>query len=128
MPSPNAGATDHMTRPPRLLLLVVAAVVVAVGLFSGVPSTAAAQNPPTTVLPLPPEEQQKPSIIPLPNSGHEPVVEGDPGSAAQYAVLFGTMGGMVAIALLVLRESRRKRDQQTPKPGEPAEAPEKVAT
>ena len=70
----------------------------------------------TTIVPLPDQSQQQaPRIIPLPDSGSPPQRQGDPGTATQYAVLFGTMGAMVLIALLIRRESNRKKDLRTPK-------------
>ena len=57
-----------------------------------------------------------PGIIPLPNSGGDPVEEGDRGSFAQYAVLVATVVGLIAIALLIARESRRNKGNRTPPP------------
>ncbi|MFN8052727.1 MAG: hypothetical protein U0Q22_14870 [Acidimicrobiales bacterium] len=105
----------------RLVLAAVGAALFTLGALALIEPVAGASGsasaPTTTVVPLTAPVQQKPSIIPLPNSGSEPVEQGDPGSATQYAVLFGTMAGMVLIALLVRRESRRKAANRTPKPG-----------
>ncbi len=55
-----------------------------------------------------------PDIVPKPNSGRPPESATDPGGWAQYAVMFGIIGGLGLIVLLVMRESRRKRP--TPQP------------
>jgi hypothetical protein len=107
-----------MARLRSTLLVVTASILIAVVGVAAFAGPSGAQAPTTTVVPLPAPAQQAPSIIPLPNSGHEPVVEGDPGSFAQYAVLFGTMGSMVLIALLVRRESKKKAANKTPVPPE----------
>ncbi len=97
-----------------LTLLMLGALYVA-----GPSPVAGAQSdpPPTTLVPVDEQPQLKsPSIIPLPNSGDGKVDPGDPGSGAQYAVLGLTVAGMVVVALLIRRESNRKRDQRTPMP------------
>lgn len=75
--------------------------------------------PTTTVVPLPENPTKAPSIIPMPNSGREPQVEGDPGSAAQYAVMVGIIGGLGAIGFLVARDSKKHRANRTPQPSAP---------
>jgi hypothetical protein len=50
-----------------------------------------------------------PDIIPAPNSGSEPVREGDRGSASQFAVLGGILLGFATIFLLIRRESRKAK-------------------
>jgi hypothetical protein len=98
----------------RSLQALAATVLLAVGAFTLACPAVGAQAPTTTI----PADRDPgtDSIIPLPNSGREPVNEGDPGSASQYVVLGVTVVGMAAIVLLVRRESRRKRDQRTPMP------------
>jgi hypothetical protein len=50
-----------------------------------------------------------PDIIPAPNSGAEPVREGDRGSASQFAVLGGILLGFAVIFLLIRRESHKAK-------------------
>ena len=49
-----------------------------------------------------------PHIIPQPNSGQAPKVQGDPGSTAQNLVFYGMCVALLAIGGLVVLESRRK--------------------
>jgi hypothetical protein len=94
----------------RLVLVAVAALAFTV-LAAG---RAAAQDAPpedtTTTLPV--AGVPAPDIVPRPNSGRAPESATDPGGWAQYAVMFGIAGGVALIALLVVRESRKKKPQQ----------------
>lgn len=91
-----------------LVVVLAAAFAVAVG-----SPPAAAQDdgggPSTTLVPI--EDQRgtgRPSIIPTPSTARGEVRDGEPGSAAQYAVLAMTVAGVATIVLLARRESRRK--------------------
>lgn len=101
----------------RALVAALLLTAVALVLAPNAAPSAGAQAPTTTIVPLPDGGAQGPTIIPLPNSGRQPVVDGDPGSGAQYAVLAATVGGLLAVGLLVARESKRKRGNRTPAPG-----------
>ena len=90
----------------RRVLPLLAGLVLAAALVVGatVPSAGAAvvvrgQDSPSVSVP---------PIIPQPNSGKEPDVQGDPGSTAQQLVFFGMCGAVVLIGVLVVLESRRK--------------------
>ncbi len=101
----------------RTLRAAIVALTVAITGAVSLAGPASGQSAPeTTVVPLPAGEPAgRPSIIPTPNSGGT-VEPGEPGSGAQYAVLALTVGGLAAIVMLIARDSRRKRDQRTPKP------------
>lgn len=104
-------------RRPGLLAAAMVALLVAVGAGAAPAGAQGDAGTPTTLVPI--EEQTgqgRPSIIPTPSMADDEVEPGQPGSAAQYAVLFGTMAGMVGIVLLVRRESRRKAANRTPQP------------
>lgn len=107
------------TATERLLAALVAALfsVLALGVGAVPVGAQGDSGPPTTLVPI--EEQTgqgRPSIIPTPSMADAEIEPGQPGSPAQYAVLFGTMAGMVGIVLLVRRESRRKAANRTPQP------------
>jgi hypothetical protein len=59
-------------------------------------------------------ELERPGIIPRPDEGQEPEGAGDPGGAAQIAVLVGIVAALAAIGLLLARASRRARRDATP--------------
>lgn len=125
--------------PAVLAMLALAAGLAAVTL--GVVPVDAQEASPSTTAPVPTsttfrpttfappttapfqEQPQRPAIIPLPNSGRAPEVEGDPGSASQYAVLAFVVLGLGTIVFFVTREGRRNRDRRTSMPGsgDPAE-------
>ena len=101
----------------RFLGRFTAALVIISASFTLVVPVGAQQAPQTTAPENTAPENTAPvitapHIIPLPNSGSEPVREGDRGSTTQVAVLFGTMGAMVLIVLLVMRESKKKQRKQ----------------
>ena len=102
----------------RFLGRLTAALVIISASFTLVVPVGAQEQPPTSAAPdnTAPDNTAPvitaPHIIPLPNSGSEPVREGDRGSTTQIAVLFGTMGAMVLVVLLVMRESKKKQRQQ----------------
>ena len=48
-------------------------------------------------------------IIPEPNSGSEPEDAGDRGGALQTVLFIGIVGGIVVMALVVARQSRKAR-------------------
>lgn len=75
-------------------------------------ATAGAQDATTTTTTVPVAGVPAPDIVPKPNSGRPPQSATDPGGWAQYAVMFGIIGGLVIIVLLVRRESRKKRPQR----------------
>jgi hypothetical protein len=97
----------------RLLTALAALTFVAAVLLGGIVPAAAQDGsdstPPTT-------EVERPHSIPRPNTGEEPQSATDPGGAAQYAVMGGIVVGVLVIALLVARESRKKK----PKPDLPS--------
>jgi hypothetical protein len=67
---------------------------------------------PGTPSTFPPEE--RPRIIPRPNSGHPPIDAGDRGGALQFTVLGAIVLGVTGIGFLMYRESRRNlADRQT---------------
>ena len=96
--------------------LVVGAVARSAGILGNSPAASAQTAPTTTIVPLPDEPAQRPSIIPLPNSGREPERQGDPGSAAQYAVMGGIILGLGLIGVLVARDSKRHAANKTHTP------------
>jgi hypothetical protein len=109
--------------PARSVRRAVVAVVTAVLVSSvlvvagpGLVATAAGQTPepPLTTgssAPDPDAGQGVPPIIPEPNSGETPDDPGDRGGWQQLAVLGLVIGGLGLIAVLVVREGRRKRSR-----------------
>lgn len=61
----------------------------------------------TTLVPLEDQPLPSPSIIPAPNSTSQPT---------QYLVMLGIVVALAVVVLLVVRESRRKKDNRTHKP------------
>ena len=96
----------------RFLGRLTAALVIISASFTLVVPVGAQEAPQTTAPENTAPVITAPHIIPLPNSGSEPVREGDRGSTTQIAVLFGTMGAMVLVVLLVMRESKKKQRKQ----------------
>lgn len=82
------------------LLLAVAGVIMTAAL-------AGAQTPTTTIVPIDEQPLSSPSIIPEPNSTSQPT---------QYIVMAAVVLGLVVIALLVYRESRKNAANRTHKP------------
>lgn len=89
----------------RRLVLFVLALALTV---AGPAVTANAQDDPTTSRP----PLEAPSIIPEPNSGRAPTDAGDRGGALQTALFVAMVGGVVVIAGLVIRESRKNRSER----------------
>jgi hypothetical protein len=79
--------------------LAVAVLVGAMAPSAGAAVVSPAQDAPSVSVP---------HIIPQPNSGKKPEVEGDPGSTAQVLVFWGMCGALLVIGGLVALESRRK--------------------
>ena len=69
-----------------------------------------------------------PGIIPEPNSGREPEVEGDPGTLSQYLVMVGIVAGIGLIVVLIARESRSKRDAQATRRSSRSEPVDETST
>jgi len=81
------------------LLMAAAVLVGATVAPAGASIGGPAQDAPTVSVP---------HIIPQPNSGKKPEVQGDPGSTAQNLVFWGMCVGLLVIAGLVVLESKRK--------------------
>ena len=71
----------------------------------GPTSVASAQDEGTTNS----EPPDSPDFIPEPNSGSEPVDAGDRGGSLQSVLFVLVIAGIVVIAALIVRESRRAR-------------------
>ena len=89
------------------LRIAVAAVLVAVVVGLVPAPTASAGEAPTTG-----EAPEAPSIIPRPNRGAEPDDPGDRGGALQALVFGAIVVGVVGIGALIVRESRRSRQDR----------------
>jgi hypothetical protein len=90
----------------RRALLPVAGLVLAIGLLMGMSVAAGASTAARAQDDAP--SVSVPHIIPQPNSGQAPKVQGDPGSTAQNLVFWGMCVGLLVIGGLVVLESRRK--------------------
>ena len=55
---------------------------------------------------------EAPSIIPRPNRGSEPDDAGDRGGALQAVVFGAILAGVIGIGALIVRESRRSRQDR----------------
>lgn len=64
----------------------------------------------TTELPV---DESLGRIVPRPNSGHDPIYQGDRGTGSQYAVFLGMIVAIAGIALFVVRQTRRSSARWT---------------
>lgn len=87
----------------RRLLVTVALLAV---LVLAVPSAAAQTDSEVTTTSVIDEGGD---IIPEPNSGRAPEDAGDRGGALQTVLFVGIVGGIVVMAVIVVRQSRRAR-------------------
>ncbi|MDE0803604.1 MAG: hypothetical protein OSA99_09805 [Acidimicrobiales bacterium] len=90
----------------RTRLLVAAACLLLVLAPPAIAAPAGDGDAPVTTLGQQPEGG---GIIPRPDSGTEPEDAGDRGGALQTVLFVVMLGGVVVIAGLVVRESRRAR-------------------
>ena len=110
-------AVDRSTAVRRFtaahFVVTVVVLCVALGLGASAPpfsaTPVAAQDDPPTSAPA----VSAPDIIPLPNSGREPIDATDRGGWGQYAVLGGIVLAVGLIAALIVRESRQARRSST---------------
>ena len=99
---------DVRTAPPVLRIVAAVCLLVTAGVLVTPAASAASvrQDQTTTTAP------DRPGIIPEPNSGVEPEDAGDRGGALQTALFVLMVLGVVVIAYLVYRESRKVRERR----------------
>lgn len=114
-PASSAALLAHTPcrRPLTTRLLtavVVAAIVVALVGPAAVPAGAGGDplGPPVSTTTVP----ESGGIIPRPNSGEAPTDAGDRGGILQGAVFFGIVAALGVIAVLVVRQSRKAREDR----------------
>jgi beta-lactamase regulating signal transducer with metallopeptidase domain len=90
----------------RRLLVTVALLAV---LVLAVPSAAAQTDSEMTTTSV---INEGADIIPEPNSGRAPEDAGDRGGALQTVLFVGIVGGLVVMAVIVARQSRRARAER----------------
>lgn len=93
----------------RLRLLAILACLALVLTLPVDQASAGDDEAPVTTLD---EQPEGGGIIPRPNSGTEPEDSGDRGGALQTVLFVAVLGGVVVIAALVVRESRRARSER----------------
>lgn len=95
-----------MRRRSAFSIAVVVGILL-LGLTSWAPAAAVpVGDEPVTTLDRQPDGG---GIIPRPDSGQEPEDAGDRGGVLQTALFVAVLGGVVLIATLVVRESRKAR-------------------
>lgn len=97
----------------RLLRSLVAGALSAIAVLALVTAPVAAQDDTTsTSQPIRDSDTGLNDIVPQPNSGEAPDDPSDRGGWQQYMVFVLIVGGLAAIVVLVLRQSRRARAAQ----------------
>ena len=85
---------------------ILATVVLAVVVVLAAPAVSAQTDDQGTTTTAP---DRGGDIIPRPNSGVEPDDPGDRGGARQTALFIGIVGGVVVMAAVIVRQSRKAR-------------------
>ena len=88
---------------------ILATVVLAVVVVLAAPAASAQSDDQTTTTTAP---DRGGDIIPRPNSGVEPDDPGDRGGALQTVLFIGIVGGVVVMAAVLVRQSRKARAER----------------
>lgn len=84
---------------------ILATIILAVVVVLAAPAASAQSDEGTTTT----ARIEGGDIIPRPNTGAEPQDAGDRGGALQTVLFVGIVGGVVVMAAIVVRQSRRAR-------------------
>ena len=110
----RAGRPDRRQRARRIAVAAVALLLAAalgLGALASLAPPASAQAGATTTTD-PVDDRRLGDIIPEPNTGRAPETPGDPGGWLQVSLFFLICAAVIAIVLVVWRQSRRARERR----------------